>query len=620
MRAVVYLFPTFLLLFLLQCIAASGQNFNETSLYLKANSRWAFGLNAGLNFNTASPTLFSTAIDAREGPSSVSDPITGNLLFYTNGQACFNAAGTIMPNGDSLLGNSKYSSSNVNATGRSTAQGTCIVPVIGQPNKYYVFSMNGMTNAQPNYTLGSLFYSIVDMNLDSGNGDIVIGTKNTVLYNSVLSEGMVAVPGDNCDIWLIVHAFEMPEFLAFHITANGIDTVPVVSNTGGGPVSFSYAYGFIAVASARDKIAIMGSAAQPLVAQFNPSTGQVSNPVAISMNGNSRPLCFSPDDSKLYIVNANTSIAQFDLTTFNSTAINSSRVDIPLSGTYMLLRLYNDTIYCGKSNATDFIGRINQPNLSGLACDFQPNAIALPAGYNIQQGFGNSVVFANDSDTTALLAFDTLVCPQSNLLLSSSSHMGNWIWSNGSTDSVLSVDQSGTYWVLQNDGCHYHADTFRVAYFDFPEPIITVNVLVLGTVSSYSTYQWLLNGNVISGANQDTYTVSVNGDYQVVVTNEAGCIDTSSIYTVTNAGTSVGSVSDFSAQISIYPNPILDKVYIQTPMPVHLSLIGVDGKEIVRVNHQNYLEMRDVAEGIYFLKVYDLTNRLIKIEKLVKRK
>ncbi len=43
---------------------------------------------------------------------------------------------------------------------------------------------------------------------------------------------MIAIPGDNCDIWLLLHKYPEAEFISYHITAAGIDAVPVVSVSG----------------------------------------------------------------------------------------------------------------------------------------------------------------------------------------------------------------------------------------------------------------------------------------------------------------------------------------------------------------------------------------------------
>ncbi len=233
-------FRHFLFLGLLICTGFAGtlkaQYFNKQSNYLKANRVWAFGTNAGLDFNSGGPVGIQTQLSNVEGATAVADPVTGRLLFYSDGWKCWDSTHQVMPNGDSLLGNG--------STG-STTQGVCIVPVIDSAGKYYLFSLNYQG------TIPALYYSIVDMSLNSGRGDIVAGRKNIILDNSPLSEGMIAVPGNNCDLWLVVHESQNPVFRAYHITRDGVSDKPVNSNTGKMAGPGAYYVGSLAVSPDR---------------------------------------------------------------------------------------------------------------------------------------------------------------------------------------------------------------------------------------------------------------------------------------------------------------------------------------------------------------------------------
>src|SRR5690606_33950640 len=99
--------------------------------FLKANSNWIFGDSAGINFNASPPVAITSHISGYEGSAAVSHPETGALLFYSNGATCWKADGTVMVNGDSLLG----------SAGR-TMQGVCIVPFINDTSKYFLFSLS----------------------------------------------------------------------------------------------------------------------------------------------------------------------------------------------------------------------------------------------------------------------------------------------------------------------------------------------------------------------------------------------------------------------------------------------------------------------------------------------
>lgn len=609
------------LTFLLLIIGSRGsaQQFNETPEFLNANSHWIFGTNAGLDFSSGTATAMMTISDAKEGPATVSDPVTGELLFYSNGQDCRNRLGGIMPNGDSLMGNSNFSTgtreSTITTGGRSTAQGTLIAPVIGDPSRFYLFSLLGPTNFQANYSQGSLFYSIVDMSLEGGLGDISLTAKNIPISYDTLSESMIVLPGNNCDLWLIVHAFEDPEFLAYHITAEGIDTVPVVSNTGGGSQFFAYIISWMAGSPDRSKIGLTYGD-RSLIAEFDPNTGQISNPVTLA--GLSGDLCFSPNNSKLYALGTGY-LTQFDISVHDSLAVNNSKVPI-LSAGISDLRLYNDTIYF--KNNGNYFHRINQPNLTGLACDLEMDAIMQLSGTSGgNQGMGSDVVFPFAPDTLGFLALDTTVCPRSgSMFLEPTTLYDDLEWNDGSTEPILEVTDPGVYWVTQNAGCERYVDTFIISNFDFPVPTITINVLELGTVATYSTYQWILNGNAIPNAVQSTYDVLENGFYQVVVTNEAGCIDTSEVYEVSNAeeGSSIQEMQDLRNRIQIYPVPTRDIVNINSPVPVHAQLVSVEGKVLNRVEGAGHIDLSDRSSGVYLLKIYDMHYRLIKWEKILK--
>lgn len=71
-------------------------------------------------------------------------------------------------------------------------------------------------------------------------------------------------------------------------------------------------------------------------------------------------------------------------------------------------------------------------------------------------------------------------------------------------------------------------------------------------VGDFLTYQWLMNGTIISGATIDTYTPTTSGNYSVIVTKGA-CADTS---TITYVNFCVG-VNNFNvvSKAKIFPNP-----------------------------------------------------------------
>ena len=151
----------YLLLFLCVFAGASvhAQSYNATQGYLKANSKWVFGTNIGLD--KSGNALFPvTGFNASGAALSVADSATGQLLFYSNGVNCWTANGQLMPNGQGIGGE---------GTGGRT-QPVCAVPFISEPGKYYLFALTDPFSATgfSNNGKGKLFYSILDMSLNNG--------------------------------------------------------------------------------------------------------------------------------------------------------------------------------------------------------------------------------------------------------------------------------------------------------------------------------------------------------------------------------------------------------------------------------------------------------------------
>ena len=155
------------------------------------NTNWYFGSETGLDFSdgTQDPTIITNSLmDTDGGSASISDDL-GNLLFYTNGINVWNNLHQIMPNGSGLLG------------GANISQSVIIVPDPSDTNKYYVF-----TNQGDSMEASGLYYSIIDMTLDNGSGDVVISDKNTDLLEYA-SEKLTAVYNVNDDsYWVVLFA------------------------------------------------------------------------------------------------------------------------------------------------------------------------------------------------------------------------------------------------------------------------------------------------------------------------------------------------------------------------------------------------------------------------------
>jgi hypothetical protein len=133
-----------------------------------------------------------------------------------------------------------------------------------------------------------------------------------------------------------------------------------------------------------------------------------------------------------------------------------------------------------------------------------------------------------------------------------------------------------------------------------------------------ATYQWLNCPAMtpISGATNQSFTVTGNGEYAVEVTN-GSCIDTSACASVT----SVGIVeNNFGNELLIYPNPTFGVVTIKLLDDglnlVYVKLSNAHGQEL-STNSYSQVTPFDVeikgAPGVYFIEIETSEGRKAKI-------
>jgi len=438
--------------------------------YSQAENIWAFGTGSGLDFSNGSPVAISTGMSGfGEANASVCND-QGELLFYTNGSKVWNRNGNLMPNGNGLINDPAMAPLPVSVEDptSSTSQGALIVPVPGQPSRYYVFSMTCAELGVNSSGVGRLYYSVVDMQQSGGLGDVLPAQKG-ILLDSGLTEHMTAVVGDHCDIWLLAIGRLQNALRAYNISEAGINASPVVSPLL--PVNNYIILGSIAVSSDRRKLAIARSGIG--LYDFDPATGTAVGKVplagAYTPSTGGYSVCFSPDDSKLYASFAPLIIGlfysfQYDLSSGDSlTMINSAQ---PLANptSYSFKKGPDGKIYTtGGGNALNII---HAPNLPVPACQYEPGA--LPLQGSVSLGLPHIVPVIR-KDTVLTQQQVKAGCFAEGLPLQALNDTSGWdyVWSGGQPGPYYTAGAPGVYWVsYKSPPCRFHTDTFLVS---FPE-------------------------------------------------------------------------------------------------------------------------------------------------------
>ncbi len=250
---------------------------------------WFFGDSAGLNFSTRTPRPLRGAISRQdslltiEGTASISDPCTGQLLFYTDGSTVWNRQHEVMKNGTGLK--SCFSST----------QAALIVPTPGDPHHYYIFTADcGSYVDPPN---DGINYSIVDITGDNGLGEVTM--KNILLLETATEKLAGIRHGNGTDFWVVAYQEETFNYHAWLVSSDGISD-PVITFMLSPLSRDGSTIGYLkASPNGQWLFAVQTGTGKGLLMEFDNLTGRITRPIARlpSYYGAS----FSPNSEYLFV-------------------------------------------------------------------------------------------------------------------------------------------------------------------------------------------------------------------------------------------------------------------------------------------------------------------------------
>jgi hypothetical protein len=195
------------------------------------------------------------------------------------------------------------------------------------------------------------------------------------------------------------------------------------------------------------------------------------------------------------------------------------------------------------------------------------------------------------------------LCEGTNQKFQAPAGFTSYAWSNGESTREITITQSGTYSVVveDNSGClSPSSDQINVTIHAYPAADITSNGMVL-TVSAGDAYQWYSEGEVIAGATDQSYTMSVleYGEYSVDVTDN-GCTSHSDefIYLITGGESETGGWN-------VFPNPFNDELNIRSETMLEVRVVDMMGRQIAddSVLGIQKINLPGIAAGVYWLQL-----------------
>jgi len=575
---------------------------------------WYFGVNVGVSFVSGSPVNLSGGqLGTIEGSASISDS-AGNLLFYTNGIDVWDKNNTIMPNGTGLLG------------ALSSSQSALIVSDPGNANQYYIFTTDAFQAAN------GFQYSIVDMTLNGGNGDIG-PVKNIQLLN-ICDEKVTAIRNSsNNGFWVVTHgpSNSSNSYYAYPLTASGIGA-PVVSNVGPIYLSFQSYIGYMKISPTGDYIArAMYGSHEAEIAQFDNTTGMVSNPATFHAGAQDGlyGVEFSASGNVLYMSCGEISpskLFQFDMTAGSTTAIKATGtvLDVDSTHTTGAIQIASDNkIYVLHSGSMS-LGVINYPDVFGPGCNYIRNGFVLTDVTAL--GLPNAVCGLTPIPPTAMFTSPNQLCPGSCTDFTNQSQYGtSYLWNfpgatpAGSTlpnPTGICYNTPGSYSVSLIVTNSIGSDTLTLNnymnVYPFPPPqAVLQSGDTLFANQGADFYQWFFNGNMIPSATNYYYVASQSGNYNVVAKDENGCeaeaVINNVIAGITHSVNGIGG-------LAIYPVPVIDDLNIHcntfTGSSIEVSVFNMLGECVIEPSSividsekTGHTDVSTLAAGMYSVRI-----------------
>lgn len=584
---------------------------------------WHFGDGAGLDFGSGTPVAIGGGASYSLDNSTTATDNAGNLLFYSNGESVWDATHNVMPNGSGLLGD--------------LDAGQCALAV-HQPgtNMFFLFTVDNWNGAN------GLRYSIVDMDMNGGLGDVTI--KNQLLH-SPSTERLEAVRNtSNNSWWLISHDWGNGNFRAYNIDANGLNTAPVISNVGSSHSGNSYDSAGQLSASPDGTLLCCGIYTQDQfqVFDFDATTGIVSNPRNLPGYTNAWGCAFSANNQRLYLTKwYDNEVWQVNLNAGSWSQVQSSAVLIgTTTANYSgwqagYLQLAPDNKVYMATFGENSIARIASPDALGLACGFADAAVDLGTGI-CKAGLCRTAT----SDVCALSVALPILngCAWSPLQVQAlvNGMPMTWSWDFGDgTTSMLPAPLLHTYFVqgvyvvtvsVSDASGNCVDSTQAAALIGAPETAgADTSITLCSTDPPHNLFALLSPYADVSGSWLDQAGAPVPSSFDPSIQSSAILLyaingvhcgpDTATVYITVEECNAIGELAD-PAHALLFPNPCNDQVTVVLPSDSRdwsIAILDTEGRNIRSISSQGNpvveFHLEGISAGAYVMRFTSAAGR-----------
>ncbi|MBE9206612.1 hypothetical protein IQ244_08800 [Nostoc sp. LEGE 06077] len=313
-----------------------------------------------------------------EATASYTDPLTGKLRLYSDGQLIFNGQT------HQILDNGVWG-----ATSWSATQAVVIAPAPdGNPNRFYIFTNNNQT----------IFYSIADLSQGVNGSVILLNRKLTGKLDNP-GEALGVVPhSDGKSFWMMIFNGRT-EMRAYLVDKSGINNKYVSSSIVfpedrlNPLVGKKVKKGSIIFSPNWNKVALGVAGLGIAIAKIDRTTGKINHSDFLIRGSAGYSCAFSPDSTKLYYAKGDWAFGQWSKHTLEGWNATPHQMDLvtEIETEIDTLAIGDVTGYSGPRLAPDgkiywtgqgkyFLAVVENPNAPGDSLRFKPNGLPLGNG------------------------------------------------------------------------------------------------------------------------------------------------------------------------------------------------------------------------------------------------
>ncbi|MEQ8705437.1 MAG: gliding motility-associated C-terminal domain-containing protein [Phaeodactylibacter sp.] len=486
---------------------------------------WYFGNQQGIDFSSGDPALISDgALQTTEGCAAVCDE-AGNLLYYTNGGGRTTAGqpkGTVWNRNHTVL----YDMEGLRGGGFGAVQSALFVPNPGNADEHYLFTMEEREYASDGLPSGQLqgrglTHFLLNRTLNGGLGGTVFEDDRLHVPSFEALSG--TLHGNDTDFWVIIVDDNTGDFFNYRVTPTEVlgptlEPREVVDSLSG-PIKIS---------PARNRIFVGG-----VLYNFNPNNGNISNSRTIPGAVNSITYSFSPNGNYLYVMEPTVSgslLVRYD--PLNAGILGSRTIlDSGPNERLGAMQLAPDgriyfVSYDEDAPEITHLHAINCPNSEQANLEEEVFTFQTPDQPFL--GLPNFMDYIFDTQETLIVDLGTdttFSCDNGPITLIPQTNGDTFLWSDGSTDTSLTVTEPGTYSLTVTADCGMISDTIEVeeltdsvvVSINGPATLCTGDTATFTAVANISgAFEWS-TGDTLPGIQ-----VTDSGLYTVLFTDLCG--------------------------------------------------------------------------------------------------